>query len=140
MTTTHLYTPTCYSSPRSHLPPTGSSFYSLLRRDFEAVYQLIYCAKSRLRSVWQALVTNKAPHRYSRLLIYQRFISSKRSLDHYPPPKLFKMCKVYHITYSCGCKEIQEAPCAESPNTFGTCAGGAEIKSEDYPGPCDKCA
>ncbi|KAG4219742.1 hypothetical protein PC116_g31779 [Phytophthora cactorum] len=48
------------------------------------------------------------------------------------------MCKIYVITYSCGCEEKRETPCAESPNTLGACSKGVHAVPEKNPGPCDK--
>ncbi|KAI1448615.1 hypothetical protein F5Y02DRAFT_275689 [Annulohypoxylon stygium] len=71
---------------------------------------------------------------------YPRSIPSKRSVNYHRPLHSFKMCKIYQVTFSCGHTEPQEIPCAESPNTFGSCAGGAKEYPKEYPGPCDKCA
>ncbi|KAI0882209.1 uncharacterized protein GGS22DRAFT_191378 [Annulohypoxylon maeteangense] len=42
------------------------------------------------------------------------------------------MCKLYHVKYSCGCVEDRPVSCAESPNTFGTCAAGYDDKDEAH--------
>ncbi|KAI5864817.1 hypothetical protein GGS23DRAFT_595510 [Durotheca rogersii] len=42
------------------------------------------------------------------------------------------MCKIWYIKYSCGCTVRQDAPCAETPNTLGTCSRGLEEKDQAF--------
>ncbi|KAI1406779.1 hypothetical protein F5Y13DRAFT_183916 [Hypoxylon sp. FL1857] len=115
--------------------------------DFEAVYQLKLPRLSDPRARSTSSINSSLPPTTVFRFVPQHHTTQSiqtfhdTNLDHLyrlVQSKQFTMCKLYKITYSCGCTKPRVAPCAESPNAIGRCSEGLKEKEDTYDGPCDE--